>query len=94
MTDVMPSIIILAVTALVVFHRELTAHRGSKAQQSAMSRRTGLRSRSSRLASKRNKHRTHKHNNRTDEPPTDILLEDDTADDDSKERAHAFDRDE
>src|ERR1700730_1193138 len=44
------------------------------------------------LASKRNKHRTHKHNNRTDEPPTDILLEDDATDDDSKKRAHAFDR--
>jgi hypothetical protein len=44
------------------------------------------------LASKRNKHRTYKHNNRTDEAPTDIFLEDDATDDDSKERAHAFDR--
>src|ERR1700730_15729359 len=44
------------------------------------------------LASKRNKHRTHKHNNRTDEPPTDTLLEDDATDDDSKKRAHSFDR--
>src|ERR1700730_10713115 len=45
--SVMPSIIVLAITALVVFHRELTAHQGSKAQKSAMSRRTGPRSRSS-----------------------------------------------
>jgi hypothetical protein len=45
--SVMPSIIVLAITALVVFHRELTVHGGSRAQQSAMSRRTGPRSRSS-----------------------------------------------
>jgi len=42
--SVLPSIIVLAITALVVFHRELTAHQGSKAQKSAMSRRTGPRS--------------------------------------------------
>src|ERR1700730_3167302 len=44
------------------------------------------------LASKRNKHRTHKHNDRTDDPPAVILFEDDATDDDSKERTHAFDR--